>query len=120
MICLDLVERIGSERHRPGHVVELDVAALDAEQPELQRADHAAQTRIAGQDLHEPLCLRQHAHLRRELVGRIEQQTVLGKQGTALQILDGTEEILLLRQPRNQRAGGLLHQLRRRRVDRPR
>ena len=96
--AFDLLERVGGERHRPGHVVELDVAALDAEQPELQRADHAAQTRVAGQHLHQPLCLRQHAHLRRELVGQLEQQTVLRK--TALRMLDGTEEILLLRQPR--------------------
>ena len=49
LICIHLVERVGRERHRPSHVVELDLAALHAEEPVLQRADHAAQARVGRQ-----------------------------------------------------------------------
>ena len=77
---IDLLDRVGGEIHRPSHVVERDLAALHAEQSELQYLNDAAQRRVAGQHLHQALRLGQHVHLRRELArpfrttGRSEQK----------------------------------------------
>ena len=73
--------------------------------------------RVAGQDLHQPLRLGEQFHLRREIVGRFEQQTVLRKEAAAFRLDDGVKQILLLGQPLHQRVGCRLDQFRRRRVD---
>ena len=74
---VDVLDRIRSERHRPLHIVERELTALHAEQAELKGLDDAAQRRIAGQDLNQALRLRQHFHLRLEILDRLEQQAVL-------------------------------------------
>ena len=114
---VDLLDGVGGTRHRPGHRVERDLAALHAEQPELQRLNDAAQGRIAGQHLQQPLRLRQRRHLRLERIDRLEQQAVLGEKAAALRLLDGEDQILLLREPLRQRGGRLIDQFRRRRID---
>ncbi len=70
---IDLLDRSGGERHRPGHVVEGDLTALHAEQAELQSLDDAAQRWISGQHLHQALRLGQHFHLWRQIGRRFEQ-----------------------------------------------
>src|SRR6202035_3176819 len=87
---VDLLDRVGAERHRPGHVVERDAAALHAEQAELQRLDHAAQARVARQYLHQALRLGQVFELRPELIDRFEQKAVLLEERATLRLLDGT------------------------------
>ena len=42
---IDLLERVRCESHRPRHLVERELAALHAEQAELERADDAARGR---------------------------------------------------------------------------
>ena len=114
---VDLLERIGGKRQRPSHIVQRDLAALHAEQPELQGLDHAAQARIAGQDLHQPLSLREHFKLLLELISRLEQEAVLSEESTALRLQDRTEQIRLRRQPFYQCLRRLIGQFRRRRID---
>jgi hypothetical protein len=63
------------------------------------------------------LRLGQHAHLRREIGFRFEQQAVLRKEMTALRLLDRAKQIFLLSEPLRQRVGGALDQFGRRRVD---
>ena len=114
---IDFLDRVGAERHRPSHVVERDAAALHAEQAELQRLDHAAQARVARQHLHQALRLGQIFELRPELVGRFEEKAVLREERAALRLLDGAEQILLLRQALGQCIARLGDQFRRRRFD---
>ena len=116
-VGVDLVERVGCERHRPSHLVERDLAALHADQAELQPADDTAEAGIGREVLQQSLGLGQHLHLRRELLGRLEQKAVLGEERTALRLLDRTEKILLLRQATDQRCGRLVGELSRRGVD---
>ena len=112
-----VVERVGGERHRPSHVVELELTALHAQEPELQRADDAAQTGVAGEVLDQALRLGEPFELRRELIDGDEQQTVLREEGAALLLLDRAEQILLRRELLHQRRGRRLDHFRRRRID---
>jgi len=112
-----LFDRVGTERHRPRHIVERDLTALDAEQPELQGLDDTAQRRIAGQHLYQALRLGQHVHLRAEIGDRLEQQSLLRKEPSALGLIDRSKQILLLRQALHQRIAGGLHQFDGRRID---
>jgi hypothetical protein len=117
LVPIDLVQRVGRKRQRPNHIVKLEFAGLNAEEPELQRAGHTAQARIGRQHLHKPLRLSKHRHLRLELLGAFEQEAVLRKEGATLRRLDRAEEILLLGKPRYQRGGRFLDQFRCRCVD---
>jgi hypothetical protein len=85
---IDFFDRVGGHRQRPGHGVERDLAALHAEEAKLQRLDDAAERRIAGQDLHQSLRLRQHVHLRLQIGGRLEQQAVLCEKFAAFRLID--------------------------------
>ena len=114
---IHFLDGIGAKRHRPGHLVERDLAALDAEKSELQHLNDTTQRRIARQHLDQALRLAQHFHLRREIADRLEQQTVLREEAAALRLFDGMNQILLLRQPLHQGAGRFIDQFGRRRVD---
>ena len=85
-VRVHLVDRVGRERQRPDHVVELELARLHAQEAELQCANHAAQARIAGQHLNEPLRLRKHFICGPSCSTALEQQAVLRKKRAALQL----------------------------------
>ncbi len=93
---IDFVERVGRQRQRPLHLIKLELAALHAEEPELQGAESSAQAWIGRQHLDEPLGLRQHLRLLPELLGRHEQKTVLSEEAAALRLFNGAEQVFLL------------------------
>ena len=95
LVGIHLLDGFGCLRQRPDHIVERQAAGLHAEQAVLQGLDHAAQARIAGQHLDQPLRLRQHRRLLLELFGRHEQQAVLGEERIALRLVHGDEVVLL-------------------------
>ena len=78
------------------HFIKLELAALHAEEPELQRAESSAQAWIGRQHLDEPLGLRQHLRLLPKLFGRHEQKTVLSEEAAALRLFNGAEQVFLL------------------------
>ncbi len=102
-----------------GPVIEFerDLAALHAEQPKLQHLKNAAQGWIASQRLQEPLRLRQRRHLRLERIDRLEQQAVLREKAAPLRLLEGVNQIFLLREPLRHRGGGFIDQFRCGRID---
>ena len=114
---IDLLDRPGGKIERPGHLVELELAALHAEQAELQDLNDPAERRIAGQYLHQALRLGQRGHLRPKIADLFEQQPVLRKKAAAFGLFDGKEQILLLRQALHQPVHGLVGEFGRRRID---
>ncbi len=114
---IHFLDCIGGVIERPRHLIELELAALHAEQTELQDLNDTAQRRVAGQHLHQALRLGQQFHLRREILRRFEQQAVLRKKTAALRLLDGVKQLLLLRQPLHHRSGRFIDQFGRRRID---
>ncbi len=114
---IHVLDRVRGQRHRPGHIVERELTALHAEQAELQGLNDAAQRRIAGQHLNQTLRLRQHFHLRFEILDRLEQQAVLREERPAFRLLDRMKQILLRLELLHQGVGRFIDQLGRRRID---
>src|SRR5436189_190374 len=70
----DVLHGIGRHRHRPRHVVELQLLALDAGEPERQRVESAPQARIDGERLEQGIRAREPVGDALNLLGRQEQQ----------------------------------------------
>jgi hypothetical protein len=113
----DGVDRIGCQGHRAHHRVELDLLALHAEQPERQRIEAAAQARIDAQRLEQRVGPAEAVGEAPDLVGRQEQESVAAEEFSALRLLNRADQALVRRQRGHQLVGGLLGELRRRRID---
>ena len=112
-----LVDRIAGHRHRRRQSIEAVSTVGDPHQPYRQRVEAASEARIGGQRA-DQRCRPLHAGGDpRHLLGRHEQQAVLGEEPSALRLIDGAEMRRVGGKRLGELGGGLFNRLRGRRVD---
>ena len=112
-----ILDHVGRHRHRRGQRIEPVSAVGDAHQADRQGVEAASEARIGRQGADQRRRLVHPAGNARQLLGRQEQQAVLGEELAALRLIDGAEMRRVGRQCRGEPAAGLLRQLRGRGID---
>ena len=81
-----VLQRIGRHIKDPREIVELEIARLNAEEAVFETADKAAQARIGGEVVDEGLTAIELGDGLRELVSRLEEQSVTDEEVTAARL----------------------------------
>lgn len=107
----------GRHRHGADEAVPLDIAALHAQQRQRQGIERPTQARIAGQGPDHGIGPHQSVGNLPHRIARQVQQSVLLEEAAAAWAADGAEPFGVRRQRRRELVGGLLDELRRRRLE---